>query len=377
MVSLNSLSILLISYQMVMFGSVVAQNQIQNNSSCVDEFVCGNLGNVSFPFSVSSQPGCGLYTIDCDVTPNPTIHLGENVYSVVRQRSFDSFRVLDHRLEELLTRNSCKTFDGSISFPNSPSVSFRINERNLTLFRCNGSLDINRSMSDHYFREYLNYTKCSGFSIYYKYPSRGRQDSSDTSEEDIPDNCSPIQLPITWNSGSNVSKSSLFDLLTGNFSIQWSLSDDCSRCHYQGGRCLTDINNRFLCSTATVLPVVIGLTFSICLGIVIWHFKKGKGGRSHSFTRNTFSDPSRKDLEGDSKYFGVPVFSYSTLEEATNNFDPSQELGDGGFGTVYYGNKPCKSSHDISNHIWKALGRVLHYCIKNAMVNFVMDEKLQ
>lgn len=92
---------------------------------------------------------------------------------------------------------------------------------------------------------------------------------------------------------------------------------------------------------------MIGLILLICLGVVIWHFKKGKGGRSHSFTRSTYSDPSRKDLEGDSKYFGVPVFSYSTLEEATNNFDSSQELGDGGFGTVYYGNKPHKSSHGI------------------------------
>lgn len=101
--------------------------------------------------------------------------------------------------------------------------------------------------------------------------------------------------------------------------------------------------------------MVIGLTFLICLGIVIWRFKKGKGGHSHSFARNTFSDPSRKDHEGDSKYFGVPVFSYSTLEEATSNFDPSQELGDGGFGTVYYGKKPHKSSHDISNHIWKSI----------------------
>ncbi|KAK4720493.1 hypothetical protein R3W88_010726 [Solanum pinnatisectum] len=336
MVSINSLSIFLISCQMVMFGSVIAQNQIQNNSSCVDKFECGNLGNVSFPFSVSSQPDCGLYSIDCDVTPNPTIRLGENVYSVVGRRFSDGFRVSDHRLEYLLARNSCETFDRSISFPNSPSISFRITERNVTLFRCNNNLDINRSMSDHYFREYLNYTKCSGFTIYYKYPGRGRKDSSDAPEGDIPDNCSPIQLPITWNtSQSNDQNSSLFDLLTANFAIQWSLSDDCSKCYYQGGRCLTDSNNRFHCST--VLPVVIGLTFLICLGIVIWRFKKGKGGRSHSFTRNTFSDPSRKDLEGDSKYFGVPVFSYSTLEEATNNFDPSQELGDGGFGTVYYG----------------------------------------
>jgi hypothetical protein len=31
------------------------------------------------------------------------------------------------------------------------------------------------------------------------------------------------------------------------------------------------------------------------------------------------------------------VFSYNELEEATNCFDSSKELGDGGFGTVYYG----------------------------------------
>ncbi|GKV16741.1 hypothetical protein SLEP1_g27337 [Rubroshorea leprosula] len=43
------------------------------------------------------------------------------------------------------------------------------------------------------------------------------------------------------------------------------------------------------------------------------------------------------NLEQGSTYFGVQVFSYAELEEGTDNFDPSKELGDGGFGTVYNG----------------------------------------
>ncbi|CAL5419226.1 unnamed protein product [Camellia sinensis] len=44
------------------------------------------------------------------------------------------------------------------------------------------------------------------------------------------------------------------------------------------------------------------------------------------------------DTEGGSVYFRVPVFSYTELEEATHNFDPTKELGDGGFGTIDHAN---------------------------------------
>ncbi|KAH1076762.1 hypothetical protein GLYMA_19G073200v4 [Glycine max] len=43
------------------------------------------------------------------------------------------------------------------------------------------------------------------------------------------------------------------------------------------------------------------------------------------------------EVESGSVYFGVPLFSYKELAEATNRFDLSKQIGDGGFGTVYYG----------------------------------------
>lgn len=61
---------------------------------------------------------------------------------------------------------------------------------------------------------------------------------------------------------------------------------------------------------------------------------------SINYSQSTPSYPSSKsDLEKGSTYFGVRVFSYAELEEATDNFDTSRELGEGGFGTVYYGEK--------------------------------------
>ena len=69
--------------------------------------------------------------------------------------------------------------------------------------------------------------------------------------------------------------------------------------------------------------------------------KKIRYGISYTQPRSVSTDPSfdpsLKDTEKGSQYFGIHLFTYSELEEATNYFDPSRELGDGGFGTVYFG----------------------------------------
>lgn len=66
--------------------------------------------------------------------------------------------------------------------------------------------------------------------------------------------------------------------------------------------------------------------------IVIWLCKNVK-----LVIQRASLDCSSSELEKGSIYFGVPLFSYSQLVEATANFDHSRELGTGGYGIVYYG----------------------------------------
>lgn len=60
---------------------------------------------------------------------------------------------------------------------------------------------------------------------------------------------------------------------------------------------------------------------------------------------------SKKELESMSFHCQTHFFSYEELVEATNGFDRSNELGDGGYGSVYKGND----------------GQCLHFCIKSCM----------
>jgi hypothetical protein len=81
-----------------------------------------------------------------------------------------------------------------------------------------------------------------------------------------------------------------------------------------------------------VLCPVIILILRLCKNRPFWYFTKMDGSQC---------------LEDGSIFFSVSVFSYAELEDATKTIDPSQELGGGGFGTVYYGeNLTCLMQHE-------------------------------
>ncbi|KAF9683965.1 hypothetical protein SADUNF_Sadunf04G0068800 [Salix dunnii] len=167
-----------------------------------------------------------------------------------------------------------------------------------------------------------------------------------------------------------IGSSLLVEVLKEGFDVSYSnpYSDDNQKCYKPSGGqsgldgepiCICD--DQLLCpeksSNRKQIKIGVSLASGAVLVIIVggWvmivkRMKKRKSAMeqceglpavtptSANFFRATPSIAnSNSGIGKSSAYFGVRVFSYNELEEATNCFDSSKQLGDGGFGTVYYG----------------------------------------
>nr|GMD16754.1 LEAF RUST 10 DISEASE-RESISTANCE LOCUS RECEPTOR-LIKE PROTEIN KINASE-like 1.1 [Ipomoea batatas] len=212
----------------LLFHSSQATNKTHNDY-CPEEFPCGGLNTTRFPLTQSSRPDCGPLMVDCDAKPYPKLDWGRDGYDIQYQDA-PFLSLSDRKLSGLLQNRSCNSFNRNISFPNSPSVTYRVSSI-ITLLKCS-----NRT-GDHQFLGLESYHGCEGFSVYF------------TGFNNVPPYCSVIQLPLKQNETSN-NATDLFAMLGSEFFISWFLTENCSECHYRlGGQCMTDDKktNQFMC----------------------------------------------------------------------------------------------------------------------------------
>ncbi|XP_031122325.1 LEAF RUST 10 DISEASE-RESISTANCE LOCUS RECEPTOR-LIKE PROTEIN KINASE-like 1.1 isoform X2 [Ipomoea triloba] len=300
-------------------------------SNCTKEFSCGDLGFVGFPFAKHTQPHCGLVAVNCDTTP-PNVQLGTggDWYQLLRVFPFEADYMIslgNSKLQKHFVSHNYSNLNYTIHFQNSPSFTFL----NLDASILNTLLKCNDSEADD-IGNYERYNCSDGISLYYK-----RQLPENNLKCDAV-NCTLYPSPFIIRQTNN--------RLTAEFGLHMQVSKTCHHCYKGGGQCTEDSKNNFHCAqgntptgnTSKRKPIlIIGTLALIVVSMAIFLVWQRKEGRKGGYSRNTSSDPT-SDLErGRSRLFGILIFSYSELEEATSNFDPSKELGDGAFGTVYYG----------------------------------------
>ncbi|KAL4358097.1 hypothetical protein S83_029981 [Arachis hypogaea] len=323
-----------------------------DREECPDSFDCGNLGSFHFPLTTAERPDCGALAIyGCGDDHKQQSHyllLRGEKFPVTRIRKQNWFTptlvyVIDNHLHKYLKSGNCNTFAHNITLPSvSPLIGFFTISNNITLFKCKSNLNV--STPQTYFK---NSTSCD-YDIVFG-PPNSDDDASVSTHPSIA-GCSSVELPAVY--GLPISANP-FAFLTAEIPIQFNPSVKCAQCRHDRrvphGQCFLDREGKPYCATrkdkkgTPMLALALGLGLGpwIIFGLIlILKNHKRKQSTAHVQLQSTMAsaDSSHNpDVQTDRIFFGVPIYSYKELQEATNNFDNTRKLGDGGFGTVYYG----------------------------------------
>ncbi|KAK4263843.1 hypothetical protein QN277_029206 [Acacia crassicarpa] len=319
-----------------------------SHDKCPRSFKCGKIGSIQFPLTKAEMPDCGFMMVhNCD-DPNrdstKTIELDKSVKKILNLTGvFPQLHMIEVFNPDLHTRlqsnGSCEAFNKSFSIPaKSPVISFYI-KYNITLFKCPHHFNVSHPTG------FIKHN-CDGFDIYHYSGDANRPNSV---QQSCFSACSSLVLPKK----DLPDTTDLQSFLSAHMMLEVRLSDDCDKCYnHQGGQCKLD-HNKFYCDKAPpdpskfwklALGLGIGLFAVVLCILIIWqrlqkYYKKHPSSEVQlQLASNYAIDPCRKaDPESGRIYLRVPLFSYEELKKATNNFDRSNELGNGGFGSVYYG----------------------------------------
>ncbi|KAL1569884.1 non-specific serine/threonine protein kinase [Salvia divinorum] len=143
----------------------------------------------------------------------------------------------------------------------------------------------------------------------------------------------PVNAAVEADDVGRLVNMTYVEILKKGFVLQWG-EHDCDGCHagYAGSRLNFGVK---ICIGigAALITLIVCAIFSI-------YYHKFK--TNHTTSSQSYSLSMSKDLE----MAGVHIFHYSELEQATDHFNPKEELGDGGYGAVFKGK--LKDGRDVA-----------------------------
>ncbi|KAH7658437.1 Non-specific serine/threonine protein kinase protein [Dioscorea alata] len=300
---------------------------------------CGQLQNISYPFWLSGKhPSyCGYpsFKVSC-----------QNNMSILSMS--DSFQILNIFYEnQSVVLNDTKLDTSKCSFPNS-DLSF-----GLSMFEISS---VNRELSFFF----CNSSHLSPDSV--RVPCQPLNISAQLSDDNWVDakpkpslrSCHVARRPVLGCAGAKSSDYAV--LLRRGFLLKWNVAD-CTECKQSNGECgYSEERESFTClcddhahlrhckyekkkRKQRIELITIGVSAGtgaslVVFGFLFW-YKRWKRNKKSTITLGRSYSAESSSMREDTGY--TSIFSYRELQEATDNFSESKELGDGGFGTVYKG----------------------------------------
>ncbi|MCD7451767.1 hypothetical protein HAX54_013415 [Datura stramonium] len=319
---------------------------------------CGNIQNISFPFWGGDRPKeCGLpeFKLECEANHDPLIHSdGHNFRVLDIYGDKETMRIARNDLEE----DICPDRFGNTSLNDAlfryvPDLGILI-----LFYAC--PFDIPSEWKKFTFS--CNNTGDSSLGFY---PDESFVSFWGSKYRSCESNVTIPVVQTAFKRFQEQGSTNILELLKQGFYVVYNKSLSCMACEKSGGLCWSETDfaeSTCLCRDRTysyycgyvldqgkkrdiTVKVIVGVAAAVftavmaCVVFFLYHRRQKKSHAGSSLiSRSILSYPSsRTDPEKASHYFGVHVFDYQELEEATNSFDSNKELGEGGFGTVYKG----------------------------------------